>query len=156
MRTARAVSEVPLQPAAALNLWTDLSRWPTFIEGFGRLVESSGDWPAAESRVVWESVPAGRGRVTEKVVESGLDRIATMVFEDRLAGKQTLRVGPADSGAALELTLEYTLTKYGPLGPLADVLFIRRAIRDSLGRTLRRFTIEAEEEAGLRASEAAG
>jgi hypothetical protein len=151
VRTARAVTEVPLEPVATLTLWTDLSRWPTFIEGFGRLVETEGDWPAQESRVVWESVPAGRGRVTEKVVESGLDRIATMVFEDRLAGKQTLRVGPAGPGAAAELSLEYTLTKYGPLSPLADAVFIRRAIRNSLGRTLRRFAIEAEEEAGLRA-----
>ena len=152
MRTARAVTEVSLEPVAALTLWTDPARWPTFIEGFGRLVGTDGDWPAPESRVVWESVPAGRGRVTEKVVESAPDRIATMVFEDRLAGKQTLRVAPADSGAAVELSLEYTLTKYGPAAPLADALFIRRAIRDSLARTLRRFAIEAEEEAGLRAS----
>jgi Polyketide cyclase / dehydrase and lipid transport len=151
VRTARALTEVPLQPSAALTLWTDLSRWPTFIEGFAHLVEKDGDWPAADSRVLWESVPAGRGRVTEKVVESTLDQIATMVFEDRLAGKQTLRVAHAEPGAAVELSLEYTLTKYGPLSPLADLLFIRRAIRDSLVRTLRRFAIEAEEEAGLRA-----
>jgi hypothetical protein len=57
VRTARAATEVSLQPAAALTLWTDPTRWPTFIEGFGRLVGTDGDWPAPESRVVWESVP---------------------------------------------------------------------------------------------------
>jgi hypothetical protein len=33
---------------------------------------------------------------------------------------------------------------------VADVLFVRRALRDALRRTLRRFAVEAEEEAGLR------
>ena len=100
--------------------------------------------------MIWETVPAGRGRVTEKVTESAPDQIATLVFEDRLAGRQTFRVAPAPSGAAVQLSLEYALTRYGPLGPVADVLFIRRAIRDSLRRTLFRFAVEAEEEAGLR------
>jgi hypothetical protein len=150
VRTARAVTEVVLRPDAALALWTDLSRWPSFVEGFAHLLENDPDWPGVNSRLVWESVPAGRGRVTEKVVESTLDGVATLVFDDRLAGKQSLRLAPAGPGAAVELSLEYTLTKYGPLGPVADVLFIRRAIRDSLVRTLRRFAVEAEEEAGLR------
>jgi hypothetical protein len=33
---------------------------------------------------------------------------------------------------------------------VADAIFIRRALRDSLRRTLFRFAVEAEEEAGLR------
>ena len=36
------------------------------------------------------------------------------------------------------------------VGAVTDMLFIRRALRDSLERTLRRFAVEAEEEAGLR------
>lgn len=150
MRTASAQAEVVLAPDAALHLWTDISRWPSFVEGFARLLESDPAWPAPETRVVWVSVPAGRGRVTEKVTESSEDGITTMVFEDRLAGRQSFRVAPGQTGAAVELSLEYTLTRYGPLGPVADALFIRRAIRDSLRRTLFRFVVEAEEEAGLR------
>lgn len=150
MRTARAQAEVPLAPGDALRLWSDVSRWPSFVEGFARVVDSDPGWPAPDSRVVWESVPAGRGRVTEKVVQSDPGLLATMVFEDRLAGRQTFRTAPSDEGAAIELELEYTLVKYGPLGVVADALFIRRALRDSLRRTLFRFAIEAEEEAGLR------
>ncbi len=86
MRTARAEADVALTPEEALRLWTDLSRWPAFIEGFARV----------------------------------------------------------------ELSLEYTLTGYGPFGALADAIFIRRALRDSLRRTMARFEVEAEEEAGLR------
>jgi Polyketide cyclase / dehydrase and lipid transport len=142
---------VVLTPEAALRLWTDTDRWATFVEGFARTLERSPEWPAAGSRVVWESTPAGRGRVTEKVMEGeGPDRFVTVVFEERLNGTQTFRVVESEAGSRAELSLEYRLTKYGPLSGVADAIFIRRAIRDSLRRTLFRFTVEAEEEAGLR------
>jgi hypothetical protein len=150
MRTARAEAAVALTPEAALRLWTDVSRWGTFVEGFARVVEQDAEWPARDSRVVWESIPSGRGKVTEKVVESGgPDRFATMVFEDRLAGRQTFRAVEHEAGSRVELSLEYALTAYGPLGPLADAIFIRRALRDSIRRTLERFAVEAAEEAAL-------
>jgi Polyketide cyclase / dehydrase and lipid transport len=151
VRTARADAEVALTPEAALRLWTDLSRWASFIEGFARVVESDREWPARESRVIWESIPAGRGRVTEKVVEPpAAGSFATMVFEDRLAGRQTFHAVESAAGARVELALEYTLTRYGPLGAVADAIFIRRALRDSLRRTMARFAVEAQDEAGLR------
>jgi hypothetical protein len=151
LRTARAQADVVLTPEAALRLWTDVDRWSTFVEGFARTLERSSDWPAEGARVVWESTPSGRGRVTEKVTEGvGADRFATMVFEERLVGTQTFRVVESEAGSRAELSLEYRLTKYGPLSAVADAIFIRRAIRDSLRRTLSRFSVEAEEEAGLR------
>jgi hypothetical protein len=99
--------------------------------------------------VVWESKPDGRGRVTETVVESRADLFSTQVYEAALAGTQTLRALPADDGSEVELALEYELSRYGPLGGVADALFIRRALRDMLRRTLYRFGIEAEEAARL-------
>ncbi len=150
MRTASAAAEVALTPEAALRLWTDLSRWSSFVEGFARVVTVDAQWPAEGSRAIWESVPSGRGRVTEKVAEGGPGRFATLVFEDRMAGRQSFRAIESEGGARVELTLEYTLTKYGPLGAVADVIFIRRALRDSLRRTVTRFAVEAEDEAGLR------
>jgi Polyketide cyclase / dehydrase and lipid transport len=151
MRTAYAQADLVLTPEAALRLWTDVERWPTFVEGFAHTLERPPEWPAAGARLVWESSPAGRGRVTEKVLEGeGPDRFVTSVFEDRLHGTQTFRVVESEAGSRAELSLEYTLTKYGPLSTVADALFIRRAIRDSLRRTLTRFAVEAEEEAGLR------
>ena len=151
MRTARAQGDLVLTPEAALRLWTDLDRWPTFIEGFARVLELSPDWPAGNSRLIWESTPAGRGRVTEKVAAGqGPDRFVTHVFEERLVGTQTFRAVESEGGSRAELSLEYALSKYGPLGAVADAIFIRRAIRDSLRRTLFRFAVEAEEEAGVR------
>jgi hypothetical protein len=142
---------VTLAPEAALRLWTDVSRWASFVEGFARVVELDPGWPAQDSRVIWESIPAGRGRVTEKVVVApAAGAFSTMVFEDRLAGRQTFHAVESAAGAHVELALEYTLTRYGPLGAVADAIFIRRALRDSLRRTMARFAVEAEDEAGLR------
>jgi hypothetical protein len=102
--------------------------------------------------VVWESIPGGRGRVTERIVERDPRRVVTEVFEDALGGTQTVRVeaAPGGGGSVLDLSLEYELTRGGPFRELADAIFIRRALRDALRRTLRRFAVEAEDEAGLR------
>ena len=150
MRRASARSTLPLTPPEALALWTDVERWPSFVEGFARRLELTEAWPETGGRVVWESNPDGRGRVTETVTESAPDRFVTQVFESALMGTQMLRVLPASDGSEVELSLEYELVKYGPLRGVADALFIRRALRDALRRTLFRFGVEAEEEARLR------
>jgi hypothetical protein len=150
VRTARAARVVPLRPSDALALWRDVERWPTFVEGFARVLERSPEWPAKGGRVVWESKPEGRGRVTETVLENSEAAFSTQVFEDALMGTQTLRAVPASDGSEVELTLDYELVKYGPLSGVADAIFIRRALRDALRRTLFRLAIEAEDEAGLR------
>jgi hypothetical protein len=150
MSRAAAARTVPLTPEATLALWADPARWPTFVEGFARTVEVSPEWPERGGKVVWESTPEGRGRVTERVLEHAPGRLVTEVFEDALHGTQTLTVSEDADGARVEVELAYELTKYGPLRAVADAIFIRRALRDALNRTLRRFAVEAEEEVGLR------
>jgi hypothetical protein len=150
VRRASARSTLPLTPPEVLALWTDVERWPSFVEGFARRLELTDAWPEPGGRVVWESNPDGRGRVTETVTASAPDRFETQVFESALMGTQALRVLPASDGSEVELSLEYELVKYGPLRGVADALFIRRALRDALRRTLFRLGVEAEEEARLR------
>jgi polyketide cyclase/dehydrase/lipid transport protein len=149
VRRASARAALPLTPAEVLELWADVERWPSFVEGFARRLELTDAWPEPGGRVVWESTPDGRGRVTEIVTERTGDRLSTQVYEDALAGTQTLRALPASDGSEVELSLEYELTRYGPLRGIADALFIRRALRDALRRTLFRFGVEVEEEARL-------
>jgi hypothetical protein len=149
VRRASARALLPLTPSDALRLWADVERWPSFVEGFARRLELAETWPEPGARVVWESTPDGRGRVTETVTERRLDRFSTQVFEEALMGTQTLRALPASDGSEVELSLEYELVKYGPLRGVADAIFIRRALRDALRRTLFRFGVEAEEEARL-------
>jgi hypothetical protein len=149
VRRASARGTLPLTPPEVLGLWSDVERWPSFVEGFARRLELTEAWPEPGGRVVWESTPDGRGRVTETVNENEPDRFSTQVYEKALTGTQTLRALPASDGSEVELSLEYELARYGPLSGLADALFIRRALRDSLRRTLFRLSLEAEEEARL-------
>ena len=149
-RVARAGARVALEPAAAAELWADVTRWPSFVEGFGHVVSLDPDWPRKGAKVVWQSVPDGRGRVTESVLEHRGLTLRTQVFEEALAGRQTARFEPAPGGSVVDVQLEYDLARYGRLSGLADLIFIRRALRDALRRTLRRFSVEAEEEADLR------
>jgi hypothetical protein len=150
VRRASAIGSVGLPPAEALELWASVERWPSFVEGFARHVRLAPEWPEQGARVVWESTPEGRGRVTEMVTENTTERFSTQIFEEALSGVQTFQAVPAESGSQVALALEYELTKWGPLRGAADALFIRRALRDSLKRTLFRFALEADEEARLR------
>jgi uncharacterized membrane protein len=151
MARTSAVRRVDLDPDRAWALWTNLDRWPAFVEGFGHVTERSGEWPQEGARLVWASTPGGRGRVTEKVStsEAGV-AFATRVFEDALAGVQLVTFERLEEGPTrVELSLEYDLARGGPLGPMMDVLFIRRALNQALARTLGRFAVEAAEEAAL-------
>jgi uncharacterized membrane protein len=149
MGVVRESVVVPLPPERARELWTNLRRWATFVEGFARVLEAEPDWPAAGSKVVWESIPEGRGRVTERVVESSGHEIVTEVFEEALTGRQSVHFEPEEDETLVELELDYKLTQTGVLRAIADVIFIRRALSAALARTLRRFAAEAAEEASL-------
>ena len=139
-------------PDQALELWVDLGRWPSFVDGFASVVEVSPDWPEAGAGLVWRSTAGGRGRVSERVeayeapppapdaaMQSSPGRLVTRVEEEALTGVQTVTFAPAPEGARIDLALDYELTRGGVLQPVTDLLFIRRALRDSLRRTLRRF-----------------
>jgi hypothetical protein len=139
-----AVSRDVHGPLGAVErLWYDTSRWPSFIDGFGHLVKVEGDWPEAGACVVWDSTAAGRGRVVERVIEHAPGGGQSLEVEDpRLRGTQRIRFERLEDGIMVGLDLEYELKQRTPLQPLVDVLFIRRALRDSLRRTLARFAYE--------------
>jgi hypothetical protein len=139
----------PVTPRVAQRLWVDTNRWPTFVDGFGHLERIDDSWPEPGSKVVWESGPAGRGRVTEKIREFGDDVVVSDVFDSQMSAVQEAQFVPAEDGSEVFLTLDYELASGGPLRWLTDVLFIRRALAMALERTLRRFSTEAGDEATL-------
>lgn len=161
MRRAADATTVPIPPAEALELWADLDRWPSFVDGLSRVVEVTEDWPEAGAELVWESTRGGRGRVAERVeayeapppgpdvaMQSNPGRLVTRVSEEALTGEQTVTFSPEPEGARVDLALDYELTRSGLLQPVTDLLFIRRALRDSLRRTLGRFAAESERREG--------
>jgi uncharacterized membrane protein len=133
--------EIPgVSAGEAYELWTDTSRWPTFIDGFHHVERLDRAWPQEGAKLVWRSPPHGRGVVTERVVvnEPG-NRFATAVLEERITGTQTATF--QDGEVALEL--DYRLQQGGPFKAVVDALFIRRAQSEALQRTLARFRREA-------------
>jgi len=151
MGVARDAITIELAAARAFDLWTDLTRWATFIDGFAHVDRVDDSWPAEGAKLVWRSGPAGRGVVTERVVvaEPG-ERFVTQVFEERMRGAQAVLFEAVDDGSTrVDIELDYTLTRGGPLAGITDLLFIRRAQTDAIRRTLRRFASEAAEEARL-------
>ena len=151
MAAISAIRRVELDPERAWGLWTNVDRWPTFVEGFAHVIERRGDWPEQGSRVVWNSIPGGRGRVTETVTATEPGKaFATQVYEEALSGIQRTTFEVAEDGRTrVELRLDYTLAGHNVFKALTDVLFIRRALGQALDRTLARFATEAAEEASL-------
>jgi uncharacterized membrane protein len=146
MGRARARIEVAGPISAAEELWYDLRRWPSFIEGFAHLAAAEGDWPRRGAEVSWDSVRAGRGRVVERVAEYEPRIGQTVEVDDpELSGRQRIAFEAREGGTVMvSLELEYRLKSPGFAGPVVDLLFVRRALGDSLRRTLVRFARELE------------
>jgi Polyketide cyclase / dehydrase and lipid transport len=149
---ARIGAEIDVHAAlpAVEALWYDTARWPSFVDGFAYVVKVDGDWPQEGGRLVWQSNPAGRGRVVERVVGYEAGRGQTVEIEDpKLRGTQRVEFDPLRDGTAVALALEYELKESTPITPIIDALFIRRALRDALRRTLMRFGRELDADAEL-------
>jgi len=143
MATVRAVQSVPGLASDAEALWYDPQRWPAWVDGFGHVVKLEGEWPAPGARAVWNSRPGGRGRVVERVTAFEARAGQTLAVEDeKLSGTQRVAFEPGSDGVEVALELEYELKGANAFTPLADVLFIRRALRESLKRSLLRFARE--------------
>lgn len=125
--------------------WYDTARWPSFMDEVARVIQVSVPWPEAGGSVVWESGPAGRGRVSERVVSYEPLSGQTVAVEDAtMTAEQTVWFVPAPEGVEVVLELEYRIKRRNPLTPLIDVVFIRRLMAGSLARTLTRFGSELE------------
>ncbi len=154
-RASATITLADTRVADAEALWYDVSRWPSFVEGFKHVVRIEGEWPATGSRLIWQSVADGRGRVSEAVTAYVQREGQTADVEDpRISGSQRVifaPVGTTGDGAGVQMTLEleYALHDRGPLSAVTDMLFIRRAQSDALRRTLFRFAHELQAEREL-------
>ena len=147
MGRASASITVPGRAAEAEALWYDPDRWPAWIDGFGHLVELEGEWPRPGARATWDSPPGGRGRVHERVIAFETRTGQTLEVEDAtFSGRQRVTFTPGSGETGIELSVEYELKHRTTFTPIVDRLFIRRAMTDSLRRTLSRFANERKAE----------
>ncbi len=145
MRTVRVQRTFAASLPDAEAHWYDTARWPEWVDGLETVIAVEGPWPATGAAVQWRSGPAGRGSVTERVLEHvALEGQTVQVDDDAIRGEQTIAFTPEPPGVRVELSLAYTIRRRSPLTGLIDVLFIRRAMADSLEHTLSRFGASLE------------
>ena len=88
----------------AEQCWYDTRRWPMWVDGLESVVDVRGDWPRVGSEVIWQSGPAGRGRVRERVVEFEALAGARLDVEDEsIRGSQTRSRACAGDGSDCRL-----------------------------------------------------
>jgi uncharacterized membrane protein len=144
LRAVRSITVTHSYPASVAHAeaaWCDLDRWGAFVDGFQDVVRVTGTWPQEGAAVTWESVPGGRGRVVERVIEHAPGAGLRVAFEDtKMRGEREIRFASEDGGGTrAELTLTYQLGGRGPLQILTDLLFISPQLRQSLQRELDSF-----------------
>ena len=145
MPRVRATVNVPGLASEAEALWYDPQRWPAWVDGFGHVFKLEGEWPVPGARAVWDSTPGGRGRVVERVTAYEARSGQTLAVEDeRTRATQTVSFEPGPDGVEIALELDYEIKNANIFTPLTDALFIRRAMRESLQRSLNRFARELQ------------
>jgi hypothetical protein len=147
---ARVVESVEAEASLAevWDLYFTPERWPSWVEGFAR-VEAEQGYPEAGGSLRWRSSPAGRGVVTEHVLEHEPRRLHRIAFSDpQSVGELRTTFGIAGPAVRVTQELEYRLRRRGPFARLTDLLFVRSQVSRSMQRSLGRLKREVEEAAG--------
>jgi hypothetical protein len=96
---------------------------------------------------VWQSVRAGRGEVTEKVLAHETRKLHRIAFVDpesegELEVRFAIEPGEGTGSTLVEQDLEYAITSGGAFSGITDFLFVRSQMRRSLQRSLGKLRIE--------------
>jgi hypothetical protein len=142
-------AEVAASLAEVWGLYFEPKSWSGWVDGF-RTVEASDGYPQAGGTLRWRSTPAGRGVVTERVIEHEPRTRHRIAFKDEYSeGELTTTFAIEGERVKVTQACEYTLHASGAFGPLTDRFFVRPQIRRSLQRSLGRLKLDAEELASL-------
>jgi Polyketide cyclase / dehydrase and lipid transport len=119
--------------------------WRSWVDGFHATTEARG-YPEAGGTLRWRSVPAGRGEVSEQVLEHEPRRLHRTRFSDpESEGELTTRFEVEGDGTRVSQALDYRISRRGPFTWLTDLLFVRSQMHRSLERSLLRFKSEVED-----------
>jgi hypothetical protein len=122
------------------QLWYDAARWPSWIDGFGKLVSLTDEWPQSGAKLVWDAPPNTRGRIVEKVTHYEPRLGHALTFEDaKWTGVRRVTFEPGLEETTITLEVE---PQAKMRTPPAQVWLFRRGLRESLRRTLARFSYE--------------
>jgi hypothetical protein len=143
------VAESVLVDASLAEAWDrylDPVGWGAWVDGFARVQSASG-YPEVGGTLHWSSTPAGRGEVTERVLEHEPRRVHRVAFGDpSSAGELRTTFTIKGTGTEIRQELDYGLRRGGPFTWVTDRLFIRSQVRGSMRRSLDRLRAELEGE----------
>jgi hypothetical protein len=140
MSEVRVADTFPASVHEAETCWYDTARWPSWVDGLERVIAVDGGWPCRGATITWQSGPAGRGHVTERVtLHEPLAGQTVEVDDDSIRGRQRVTFTPSEGGVEVALSLDYEIKQRSIFTPLVDRLFIRRAMAMSMHTTLTRF-----------------
>jgi hypothetical protein len=144
---SRVSASVPMRASLA-EVWDyyfDPAGWPAWVDGFAR-VDSNTGYPETGGTLRWSSTPAGRGTVTERVVEHEPRKLHRVEYEDpETTGQLTVTFAIEGDGTVVTQELDYRLREGGVFAKVTDRLFIRSQMRGSLARSLGWLRLEVEE-----------
>ena len=134
---------VPAPLADVWDLYFDPRAWGAWVDSFGSVIEIDG-YPEAGGTLRWKSVPAGRGEVTEKVLEHEHRRKHHIEFADpSLEGEMTVAFSMEGEGTKIVATMDYRLLDKSVFARLGALLFLKAQLRGTLRRSLDALVPEA-------------
>lgn len=145
MKTVKAEILIEASLAEVWDLYFEPRTWPAWVDEFRGTDESDDGYPAKGGTLVWHSGPAGRGQVTETVLEHEPRRIHRIRYLDQNSeGEQLTQFELAGPGTKVSIELSYGILKPVFL-PFTDRLFVAPQMRSMLERTLDGLQAEATE-----------
>jgi uncharacterized protein YndB with AHSA1/START domain len=146
--------QIPATLAETWRLYFDPASWSRWVDEFRALDSISDDYPEAGARLVWHSGPAGRGQVSETVLEHEPRRLHRIRFADPSSeGELTTTFRIEGDGTRVGLELDYSLVSGGLFSRVTDIFFIRSQMAQMLIRSLEGLRTEAGDLANAPAPE---
>ena len=134
---------VPAPLADVWDLYFEPAVWGDWVDSFGSVIEIDR-YPEAGGTLRWKSVPAGRGEVTEKVLDHEHRRKHRIEFADpSLAGEMTVTFQIEGEGTKIVAAMDYRLLDKSVFARLGALLFLKAQLRGTLRRSLDAFVPEA-------------
>ena len=145
MATVSESIEIAASLSAVWDVYFEPATWPAWVDQFASIDSSTG-YPETGARLVWRSGSAGRGEVTERVLEHQPRTRHRIQFSDPSAeGELTTDFAEAAAATTVSLAMTYELSSRGVFARVSDVLFVRSQMRASLHRSLVSLRLEVED-----------
>jgi hypothetical protein len=121
--------------AETWDAYFDPAGWPEWVDAFASVITTDG-YPLPGGKLVWRTGAAGRGEVTEEVIEHEPRTIHRVRFSDpTMTGELETRFGMEGTGTRVSQAMTYALVQRGVFAFLGAI-FVRSQVKRSLQRSL--------------------